>query len=212
MESQPPVNEARPTQARAAGLKSSLGTIRLRNIHTKDIVFIPTPCNDPNDPLTWCRTLDKERPQQKLILCRSTPMRAYLTFLAVLVIFMGNFFSVGPSVAIMDMIQTFFGPPGPHLLDQLSKTAFFITSAALMQGMGNLFWMPLILKYGRRPVYVFAFLVYTATTVWLAAAKTYGSELGARIIFGFASGVGECLAPLTIADLYFVHQRGAIMA
>lgn len=78
--------------------------------------------------------------------------------------------------------------------------------------MGNLFWVPITLKYGRRPVYVFAFVMYTATTVWLALAKTYASELAARIIFGFASGVGEVLAPLTIADIYFVHERGAIMA
>ena len=81
-----------------------------------------------------------------------------------------------------------------------------------MQGIGNLFWMPLILKYGRRPVYILAFTMYTATVVWLAVAKTYASELSARIVFGFASGVGECLAPLIIADMYFVHQRGAIMA
>ncbi len=125
---------------------------------------------------------------------------------------MGTFFSAGPSVAILDMTETFFGKPGPHLLHQISRTAYFITTASLMQGMGNLIWMPLILKYGRRPVCVLAFTMYTATLVWLAVAKTYASELVARILFGFASGVGECLAPLVIADIYFVHQRGAIMA
>lgn len=135
-----------------------------------------------------------------------------MTALAVLAIFMSTFFSAGPSVAILDMTKTFFGKPGPHLLHQISRIAFFITTASLMQGMGNLFWMPLILKYGRRPIYVIAFTMYTGTVVWLAVAKSYGSELGARIIFGFASGVSECLAPLTIADLYFVHQRGSIMA
>lgn len=34
--------------------KATLGTVRLRNAATKEIILVPTPANDPNDPLNWC--------------------------------------------------------------------------------------------------------------------------------------------------------------
>jgi hypothetical protein len=32
---------------------ANLGRLRLRHIETNDIILIPTPSNDPNDPLNW---------------------------------------------------------------------------------------------------------------------------------------------------------------
>jgi hypothetical protein len=32
---------------------NTLGTVRLRHIETNDIILIPTPSSDPNDPLNW---------------------------------------------------------------------------------------------------------------------------------------------------------------
>jgi MFS family permease len=78
--------------------------------------------------------------------------------------------------------------------------------------MSNLIWMPFIAKYGRRPIYITSFVLYTAVAAWAGAATTYGSSLAARICMGFASGAAECLAPLTISDLFFLHERGSIMA
>lgn len=31
----------------------TLGTIRHRHEHTKEIILVPTPSTDPNDPLNW---------------------------------------------------------------------------------------------------------------------------------------------------------------
>jgi MFS family permease len=95
---------------------------------------------------------------------------------------------------------------------KIAHVAYFFTTTALLQGMGNLVWMPVIVKYGRRPAYVSAFILYTAVAAWAGGATSYGSELAARIIMGFASGAAECLAPLTIADLFFLHERGLVMA
>lgn len=30
-----------------------LGSHRMRNVDTNEIILIPTPSNDPNDPLNW---------------------------------------------------------------------------------------------------------------------------------------------------------------
>jgi hypothetical protein len=32
---------------------NNLGGLRLRNEETNEIILIPTPTNDPNDPLNW---------------------------------------------------------------------------------------------------------------------------------------------------------------
>lgn len=128
--------------------------------------------------------------------------------------FFCNFLAAGPSIVIVDLTATFFGPPptNPNFVSDISKTAYFFTTTALMQGMGTLFWMPLIVKYGRRPVYVSSFVLYTVCAVWAGASKTYGSELASRIVMGVASGAAEALAPLTIADIFFLHERGTVMA
>ncbi|KAF5556334.1 transcription factor Pig1p [Fusarium mexicanum] len=177
------------------GRNDMLGGLRLRNEETNEIILIPTPTNDPNDPLNW-----------------SKPYRFYIAVLVSCAIFFSNFLAAGPSVAIVSTTESFFGPPGPDFSAKVSKIAYFFTTTALLQGMGNLIWMPFVAKYGRRPTYVLSFIMYTAVAAWAGGATTYGSALAARILMGFASGVAECLAPLTISDLFFLHERGAAMA
>ncbi|KAJ9130221.1 MFS general substrate transporter [Pleurostoma richardsiae] len=181
---------------KADGLRrETLGNVRLRHHETNEIILVPTPTNDPNDPLTW-----------------SKAYRVYIAALVSFAIFLANFLAGGPTVAIVDTTINFEGPPGPDFSDKIAKIAYFYTTTALTQGMGDLFWMPFIVKFGRRPVYVISFCLYTATAAWAGGADSYGSELASRIIMGFASGSAECLAPLTISDCFFLHERGTIMA
>ena len=35
------------------GRKRTLGNVRLRHQETNEIILIPTPSSDPNDPLNW---------------------------------------------------------------------------------------------------------------------------------------------------------------
>lgn len=57
-----------------------------------------------------------------------------------------------------------------------------------------------------------AFTIYVITAIWCAVATQYANFLLARIFMGIAAGAGECLAPVTIADIFFLHERGAITA
>ncbi|KAF4457086.1 hypothetical protein F53441_874 [Fusarium austroafricanum] len=189
-------NPVLEVDAGAAGdQNNTLGELRLRNEATEEIILIPTPTNHPNDPLTW-----------------SKPYRVYIAVLVSFAIFFSNFLAAGPSVAIVEITETYFGPAGPDIDEKVAQAAYLFTTTALLQGMSNLIWMPIILKYGRRPVYVTSFVLYTACSAWAGGAASYGSALAARILMGFASGAAECLAPLTISDLFFLHERGAIMA
>ena len=71
--------------------------------------------------------------------------------------------------------------------------------------------MPLVAKYGRRPVYVLCYSLFFLCVVWAALAKTYAPELVARMGIGLFSSGAECLAPVTITDIFFAHERGTYM-
>lgn len=129
-------------------------------------------------------------------------------------VFFCNFLAAGPSVAIVGYVAQFTGvtPQDANFTAAISKVAYFFTASALLQGISNFFWMPLIVKYGRRPVYVISFTCYTITAIWGGVASGYSSELASRIFLGFFAGAGECLAPVSISDLFFLHERGFYMS
>lgn len=127
-------------------------------------------------------------------------------------IFLCTFATAGPAIAIPEMTITFFASSGPNFLQYVGKTAYFFSVTALMMGVSNLIWIPLTIKYGRRPVYIASFVLFAAMSAWSAVATSYASMLAARTIQGFAAGAGEVLGPLTIADIFFVHERGIMMA
>lgn len=80
-----------------------------------------------------------------------------------------------------------------------------------MQGTGNLIWMPLVNKCGRRPVYLISYTIYLACATEAGSTHSYASFLAARILMGFSSEAAEIVAPLSIADIFFLHERGLIM-
>ncbi|KAL1887179.1 hypothetical protein Sste5346_010374 [Sporothrix stenoceras] len=172
-----------------------LGTLRLRHELTHDVLLIPTPSSDPRDPLNW--------PQW---------YKFYVAGLSAWAIFLSTFCSAGPAVTLTNMTITFFGPPvDASFFNHIAKAAYFFTVAALLMGVSNIVWVPLMVKFGRRPVYVFAYTFYCGTNIWCAEAQTYSSMLAACAFLGCAAGAGEVLGPLTIADLFFVHERGTMM-
>ncbi|PWY97373.1 MFS general substrate transporter [Testicularia cyperi] len=167
-------------------LGANAGT--LQNLESNgEIILIPTPTNDPNDPLNWSR-----------------PFKWYLTCLVCFAAFMSNLTTAGPSIAILQTSATFGTLP--------PKTAYLYSCAALMQGASMFWWSPLVSKFGKRPIYVLTYLLYLATCLGAGACKTWSSQLGVRIILGAASGAGEMLGPLTISDMWYVHERTTPMA
>ncbi|PYI03949.1 putative MFS transporter [Aspergillus sclerotiicarbonarius CBS 121057] len=138
--------------------------------------------------------------------------RYYIAIVVCLAVFFCNFLAAGPTVVIQQTTIGFLGPVGSDFSSHIARISYFYSTTSLCQGIGMLFWMPLIVKYGRRPIYVISFIVYVGTGLWCGFARTYSVEFAGRIIMGFAAGAGECLGPLTIADIFFLHERGAVMA
>jgi MFS family permease len=94
----------------------------------------------------------------------------------------------------------------------VSKTALLFSTASMVAGVSNICWVPLAVKYGRRVVYTFSFLVFGLCCIWSARATSYGSLMASRIIASWFSGSAECVAPMTIADIFFLHERGKMTA
>ncbi|OAQ99203.1 hypothetical protein LLEC1_02269 [Akanthomyces lecanii] len=178
--------------------KATLGNVRLRSQENDEIILIPTPSSDPNDPLNWSQWRKK-----------------YIAIVLCVAMAMCNFLAAGPSIAIVRTAIDFFPQTAQSeslITYAIPRVAYFFTSTSLLQGMGNLFWIPAANKWGRRPVYIASYTIYFATAVWLIFEKSYSGFLVGRILMGFGAGAAETLAPVTITDIFFLHERGAIMS
>ncbi|KAI0430238.1 major facilitator superfamily domain-containing protein [Xylaria sp. FL1042] len=173
--------------------REALGNVRLRDHHTNEVILIPKPSSDPNDPLQWTQAY-----------------KFYIATVVCLGMLVCNFLAAGPTIAIVSTATDFFPDFDPD--DSVSRVAYFFTTTALAQGTSNFIWVPLANKYGRRPVYIISYTIYLAAAIWLIFERRFASFLAGRILLGLGSGAAEALAPLTIADIFFLHERGTIMA
>jgi MFS family permease len=126
-----------------------------------------------------------------------------------------NFLAAGPAIAVPATALDFYPnsvADGTLITSAIPKVAYFFTTTSLLQGMGNIIWVPFANKYGRRPVYVLSYVIYFATAVWLIFETSYARFLAGRILMGFGAGAAETLAPITFADIFFLHQRGRVMS
>ena len=63
-------------------------------------------------------------------------------------------------------------------------------------------------KYGTRPGLLFSMVCAFVGVLWGAAAKSYSSFLGARMVQGLSMAYFESVVYAFIGSIYFVHERG----
>ncbi|KAJ5392313.1 hypothetical protein N7509_007803 [Penicillium cosmopolitanum] len=184
------------------------GRVRLQD-GTGATLLVPQPSSDPNDPLNWSRAF-----------------KIYVALLTCTALIWVNFFAAGPSTVLIEIVIDLFGtyPPDPtnpatlspssiaSFSSAVTKAALLFSTASAAAGVSNLLWVPLALKYGRRVVYTCSSLAFGVCCIWSARATTYGSLLASRIIGAWFAGSTECVAPLTITDIFFLHERGTMTA
>ncbi|KIR41788.1 polyamine transporter 1 [Cryptococcus deuterogattii 99/473] len=130
--------------------------------------------------------------------------RWFLTSLAGLLVLNSTFASSAPSGIIQDMIITFgFGQEVAVLTISLFVAGYCV---------GPIIWGPLSESYGRRPVFIGSFFVYTCFQVGCALSKNTASIL----VFRFLGGTFAA-APLTnsgalVADIWDGDNRGRAMS
>ncbi|RDW88471.1 hypothetical protein BP6252_00503 [Coleophoma cylindrospora] len=162
------------------------GTIRLETIQRSngnDIILQPRPSSDPNDPLNWPRW----RKNWNFSLCCFYTLMVF---------------------ALIDAATPTWAPMNVEL-----GFSYTILNDSYAVGCGTLAFgafllIPFALKYGRRPIYLFSTLAQFAISVWSAKLQTVADIM---LVNAFSCGVGalaEVIVQMTIADVFFVHQRG----
>ncbi|KAL2050607.1 hypothetical protein ABVK25_009115 [Lepraria finkii] len=147
-------------------------------------VLVPQPSDDPNDPLNWTGFW-----KFSTLTCATAA-----TFVQ----------GMGP-LALAPML--------PQLIEafdsNLDAVIQFTGVAILVLGFSNFIWVPLSTSFGRRPVYLASLLICFGSAIWRAKATTYGSFMGACVLNGIGAGPAETIQPNVIADVMFLHERGA---
>lgn len=117
-----------------------------------DIVLVPAPSSDPDDPLNWS-------PRRKAL--STTCMCVYTLMVGI------------ASAAIYSVLEPISEATGLTLADLNDGTGYMF----LFFGWGCLFWQPIALQYGKRPVYLFSILATLGIQVCLSVL---GSSIRSR--------------------------------
>ncbi|OJJ50416.1 hypothetical protein ASPZODRAFT_57859 [Penicilliopsis zonata CBS 506.65] len=161
------------------------GTVRLEDRQGDHLVLSPQPSADPNEPLNW-----------------STPRKVlHMTLLCLYTVFVFATVTVITPVWQDLLVDRGFSYT---TLNNADATNF----AAL--SVGCYLFVPFALRFGRRQVYILTALIMFAVGIWQANMKTLGDLFGSQVVGGLAGAVNESLFQVTVADLFFVHQRGTM--
>ncbi|KAF3803800.1 hypothetical protein GCG54_00004981 [Colletotrichum gloeosporioides] len=152
-----------------------------------DIVLIPRPSEDPEDPLNWTR-------RRKLLATSCVVL--YTIMIAI------------PSSAVYSVVTPIRKATGLSLADINNGTGIMF----LFYGWGCVIWQPLALQYGKRPAYLASLaanIIILATAPMCTTKHTY---LASRILLGLFGAPVESLCEISITDIWFAHQRPKYLA
>ncbi|KAF9889383.1 hypothetical protein FE257_007493 [Aspergillus nanangensis] len=162
------------------------GTVPLEELvgsYAGAIILQPTPTRDPNDPMNW-HLWEKY-------------WNFGLALLYALLVF-----------AVVDVVTPTWAPMHDELgfSYEILNDSYAAGSAALC--FGALVFIPVALKYGRRVVYVGSLLLQVVVSIWAAKLQTIADLVLINFFNCFLGALNEVLVQMTVADVFFVHQRG----
>ncbi|KAM3462391.1 hypothetical protein MY5147_003563 [Beauveria neobassiana] len=162
------------------------GSVRLIG-QNGTIISYPKPTDDYDDPLNW------------------SLRRKSIHFGVILVYISVTFASVDLSLLrLRDMrLAADLGMDVPQLAISASFRYIGMSLTAIVS-------VPLAYKYGRRPAYLASLLVQLSAAVWMALVRRPWEYRAANCLGGAGAVVAQALVPMTITDLFFVHQFATV--
>lgn len=114
--------------------------------------------------------------------------------------------------AFINATSPTWGPLGDELgFSSATLTNTYAIGCATL-AMGAPMLIPFALKYGSRPVYVISSVAQFLISIWAAKTMTAADWWGVNSLQCWIGALAEVLIQMTIADVYFVHQRGRMNA
>lgn len=111
--------------------------------------------------------------------------------------------------AVGPLLTSALGPLSQEFDVSLQRFTLGLQGTMLIcLAVSGLLWNPLAVKVGKRPIYLFTTLGLALTCFWAGASTTFASLVAARAVQGLMVSPLECLVPASIADVWFVHERG----
>lgn len=165
------------SQELTGGLKHGTG----RNAN---IVLVPQPSNDPNDPLNW-------------------PMSKKLTALGVTC--MG---SVLYAAVVSAMLNAAFAEMAVEINTSIPKLVLASGYQTLVIGVTGPLFSALSRKWGKRPIFLMGSIFCLVADIVGSCVNSYEGVLVSRILQGFSIAPYESLVFTLISDMFFVHERG----
>ncbi|KAM3416349.1 hypothetical protein BST61_g7952 [Cercospora zeina] len=150
-------------------------------------VLVPQPSNDVNDPLNW-----------------STPWKLVVAISQLLYVWV-----LVCSALSLAPLFPFLGEEF-HLNQQ--QLSLLTGLNVITLGFANILIVPISNIFGRRPTAIFFGVLVVLTNIWQALASSHQSLLAARACNGVVAATSETIVVQTIADMFFLHERGTWMA
>ncbi|PNS21542.1 hypothetical protein CAC42_901 [Sphaceloma murrayae] len=172
----------------AAHTEGSTGNLKHAAGKSGNIILIPQPSNDPNDPLNW--TLTKKLTVMLIVGVGSCIYGATIPPLL----------NAGTVVIALELgvtISAIIQASGYQLL-------VVAGSATVVNAIAR--------KYGKRPVFLASCIFGLVGSAIGSASTNYSQLLAARIIQGFSCTAYESLLLAIVGDLFFLHERGLYSA
>ncbi|KAM0754951.1 MFS general substrate transporter [Meredithblackwellia eburnea MCA 4105] len=151
------------------------------------LVLFPTPSQDPSDPLNW-----RQR-------------RKYLNLSLVIL------YVLAAAIAGSALYSIYlpFSESTGLTIDQLNQGAGY---QYLIVGFSPLVVQPFALAFGKRLTYLLSMILAAGFTIWSAHPSGNGSWIAIRLLLGCVTAPVFSLCEVSIADVFFAHERALPMA
>ncbi|KAI8664750.1 hypothetical protein NCS56_00908700 [Fusarium sp. Ph1] len=176
----------RPVQPPPPEFTTPPGTVRViredGRFETSELVLQPTPSSDPNDPLNWSR---------------GRKLANFVPALAITAI-------IFTQTSLPILFWVLWIPEFGWTYGQLNAASAvnYVGTAV-----GCILFIPPAVKYGRRSMYILSTTIILAMAAWSACLSSLPELFVSQLLFGLANATNETIVEMTVADMYFVHQR-----